>query len=307
MKLVAPHATTALSRQSARSRRRAAAGAVGALLGGVLVMSPAQSADDPTPPTLTHPVKASFGVGGQIDLGAVQDCASDPHDIRVYSVPVKFTWRGADDSGSVRYALEEETGANGPVELFSDSTQSSYAAPVGSNGDQACGGGNWSIYQWNLTASDPSGNAVTSQVHGGRIRLTQDSNLADQANYATQPTMAYRKAWRVSNCKCWSDGTVRKTTVKGASATIVPRPFTGFPDLKNHHVGLVMHKGPDRGKFKVYVDGRLKTTVDLYARTSTPRVIVWQTAFLDYGHRIKIVNLATPGRPRIDLDAVLTN
>jgi hypothetical protein len=36
-------------------------------------------------------------------------------------------------------------------------------------------------------------------------------------------------------------------------------------------------------------------------------MIVWQTAFRDFGHTIRVVNLATPGRPRIDLDAVLTN
>jgi hypothetical protein len=39
-------------------------------------------------------------------------------------------------------------------------------------------------------------------------------------------------------------------------------------------------------------------------------MVVWQTAVGGAGASnptIKIVNLATPGRPRIDLDAVLTN
>lgn len=280
---------------------------VGGALGGALLTAPAQSAGDTTPPTLTTPVKASFGIGGQIDVGSVQGCGDDPHDIRVYSVPVTFAWQGADNSGSVRYSLEKETGAAGPETVFTNSTQRSYSAPVGSNGDQACGGGNWSIYQWNLTAADPAGNTVTNQIYGGRIRLTQNSNLADHAGYATQPTIGYSGLWGLSNCKCWSDGTVHRTTAKGATATITPQSFSGYPDLSNHHVGLVMHKGPDRGRFQVYVDGKLRTTVDLYARTSKPRMIVWQTAFRDYGHSIKIVNLATPGRPRIDLDAVLTN
>jgi hypothetical protein len=60
----------------------------------------------------------------------------------------------------------------------------------------------------------------------------------------------------------------------------------------------------------VYVDGVLKGTVDTYAATSQPRMVVWQTAVGGVGASnptIKIVNLATPGRPRIDLDAVLTN
>lgn len=287
-------------------RRRAAVLAVG-VFAGAWFATPAQSAVDTTPPTLSTPVKASFQVGRAIDVGAPMDCTDDPHDVRVYAVPVTFSWKGSDASGTVRYSLESETGANGPEDVFVNSTQTSYAAPVGSNGNQDCGGGNWSIFQWNLTASDPSGNTTTNAVNGGRIRLTQDSNLADSANYATQPTIAYAGSWGVSSCACWSDRTVHRTSTKGASATITPQPFTGFPDLKNHHVGLVMHKGPDRGKFQVYVDGALRTTVDLYAPTSQPRMIVWQTAFLDYGHQIRIVNLATAGRPRIDLDAVLTN
>jgi hypothetical protein len=291
---------------SVTNRHRALILAAGGIA-GALLSAPAQSAVDTSPPTLKTPVKASFDVGEQIDVGWPQPCGSDPHDIRVHSVPVTFRWSGSDDSGSVSYSLEEETGANGPAEVFSDTTQTSYSAPVGSNGDQSCGGGNWSIYQWNMTASDSAGNSVTNQVYGGRIRLTQDNNLADNAGYATQPTVSYTGSWGLSTCKCWSDGGLHRTTAKGATATITPQAFAGYPALENHHVGLVMHQGPDRGRFKVYVDGSLRKTVDLYAPTSRPRMIVWQTAFRDYGHQIRLVNLATPGRPRIDLDAVLTN
>jgi hypothetical protein len=72
------------------------------------------------------------------------------------------------------------------------------------------------------------------------------------------------------------------------------------------HVGLIMHTGPDRGKVKVYVNGTLQATVDTYATTSRPRVMVWQT-IAAAGSTVKIVNAATPGRTRIDLDAIVTN
>jgi hypothetical protein len=199
------------------------------------------------------------------------------------------------------------TGAAGPETVFANRTRRSYSAPVGSNGDQFCGGGNWSIYQWNLTAADPAANTVTNHIYGGRIRLTQDTNFADDADYATQPTIDYTGMWGLSHCKCWSDGVIHKTTAKGATATITPQPFGDSAAPSKHHVGLVMHMGPDRGAFQVYVDGKLRTTVDLYAPTPQPRMIVWQTGLRHYGHDIRIVNLATPGRPRIDLDAVLTN
>lgn len=275
----------------------------------VLGIAPAAtSAGDTTPPTLSTPAKASFTVGGQIDLGSASDCGDDPHDIRVDRVPVELAWTGSDASGQVRYAFTQETGRDGPVEVFSDSDRTSYAAAVGSNDDQWCGGGSPSIYQWDVDATDPSGNLATHQVYGGRIRLTQDTNHTDDAGYATVPTIAYQGRWGTSRCACWSDGGVHRTSVKGASFTVTTTPFTSFPgDLTNHHVGLVMHQGPDRGRFQVYVDGRLRSTVDLAAATSQPRMIVWQTAFKDFGHTIRVVNLATPGRPRIDLDAVLTN
>jgi hypothetical protein len=67
-----------------------------------------------------------------------------------------------------------------------------------------------------------------------------------------------------------------------------------------------MHTGPDRGKVKVYLNGALRKTVDTYAATSRPRVMVWQ-ASVNQGDVVKIVNAATPGRSRIDLDAVVVN
>jgi hypothetical protein len=271
-------------------------------------LASAGAADDVSPPVLTTPVKASFRVGDQLETGRPQDCGDDPHDIRVHQVPMTFSWSGSDDSGPVSYSLEQETGRDGPSEVLVDSPATSYEGLVGSNGDQNCGGGNPSVHAWHLTASDPSGGSTTNDVYGGRIRLTQDSGASDLAGYATLPTLAYTGSWAESRCVCWSDGTAHRSTAAGASVTIVPTRFTVFPsNATNHHVALVMAKGADRGRFAIYVDDQLRTTVDLYAATSRSRNVVWQTAFRDFGHNIRLVNLATPGRPRIDLDAVLTN
>lgn len=72
-------------------------------------------------------------------------------------------------------------------------------------------------------------------------------------------------------------------------------------------MGLVMHKGPGRGRFQVYVDDVLKSTIDTYAPTNAPRMVVWQAGLTSHAQKVRLVNLATAGRPRIDLDAVLTN
>ncbi len=285
------------------------------LLGVALVPAPAHSAADTTPPTLNAPLKSSFTVGRQIPVGTVPFCGDgEPWDLRMMFAE-NFTWTGSDNSGTVHYDLVQNTGAAGAEDVFQNSSQTSYSGDgLGTNDDQWCGGGSNSIYEWNLTARDAAGNATTRNVYGGRVRLTQDSNLADLAEYATKPQITYTGAWRTSSCACWSHGDVHKATAAGAAATIVvPLPFTQFPaGVSNSytHVGLVMHKGPDRGKFKVYVNGTLKGTVDTYAATSQPRMVVWQTAVGGVGAgnaTIRIVNEATPGRTRVDLDAVLTN
>jgi hypothetical protein len=267
--------------------------------------APAQSAPDTTPPTLTSPVKASFVVGSQIPLGQVS-CSGDPNDLRMF-VPEVFRWKGSDDSGVVSYSLVQNTGIAGPEDVFVHSAQRSYVGE-GTNYDQFCGGGNPSVYQWDLTAEDPSGNAVTNQVFGGRITLTQDDNATDQAEYATRPVVGYSPRWSIAHCACWSGGTVHKTSSKTASATIEFSDVVVFPsDTERAHVAIVAHTGPNRGKFKVTVDGHKRAIVDTFAAANRPRVVVWQGVIRDTSAVLRIVNLATPGRPRIDIDAILTD
>jgi hypothetical protein len=73
-------------------------------------------------------------------------------------------------------------------------------------------------------------------------------------------------------------------------------------------VALVMETGPNRGAFELWIDGRLRAVVDTYAATTQHRTMVWtgQLRGTD-AHTVELVNLATPGRPRIDLDAVVTS
>jgi len=48
------------------------------------------------------------------------------------------------------------------------------------------------------------------------------------------------------------------------------------------------------------------TTISEYARTITPRAVVFRHAFARTGeHRITIRPVGTPGRPRIDIDGFI--
>jgi hypothetical protein len=288
------------------SKRAQVATIVSALAVVALTAPDASSRADTTPPVLKSPVKASFVVGGQLGIGYHPDCSSDPHEIWT-TLPAKFAWTGSDNSGSVRYSLDQSTGYDGRTEIFTNSTRTSYRH-ASDNSSQACGGGNGTVYEWELTASDPAGNRTTNNVYGGQMRLTQDTGTADSDGYAPKAFIAYAGAWHQSLCACWSDGGTHRTAAAGASARIT---FEHKPDGLHvtypMHVGLIMHTGPDRGEVKVYVGGVLKATVDTFAATSRPRVMVWQTSIAEAGTPVRIVNVATPGRARIDLDAVVTN
>ena len=57
----------------------------------------------------------------------------------------------------------------------------------------------------------------------------------------------------------------------------------------------------------MYVDGKYQKTINTYSKTTKHRVIVFDTWLSAGPHTIKVVNKATPGHPRIDIDAVLTH
>jgi hypothetical protein len=71
--------------------------------------------------------------------------------------------------------------------------------------------------------------------------------------------------------------------------------------------GWLTAVGPARGSARIYVNGTLRGTVDLYAATSTTRVIGWTRTWAKSATRtIEIRVVATPGRPRIDIDGFWT-
>jgi hypothetical protein len=277
-----------------------ATGTVVGLVGAAAV--PAVGASDTTSPVLKTPVKSSFVVGSQISADSWPDCGPYvPGDVWVSAKQV-FTWTGSDDSGYVRYGVVENPKGESPYDVLVNSTKTSYW-PTTTNANQECGGGSWMPASWDVTARDAAGNATTHNVSGGLFRLTQDTNNFDDSYYALPATIAYAGSWSTSNCTCWSDKTTHKTTAAAASATItVTVPVGGVT-----HLALVMAKAPDRGSAKVYIDGTLNATVDTHATTVENRIIVWQHALGKGTHKVKVVNVATKGHPRIDLDAVLTN
>ncbi|MFC4786213.1 hypothetical protein ACT8ZV_17160 [Nocardioides sp. MAHUQ-72] len=139
-----------------------------------------------------------------------------------------------------------------------------------------------------VRSRDCAGNTGTSNIADTQFGTREDDG----------PGISYRGTWSTSRFSGFSGGTTHWTSRAGDSFTAT---FDG-----DGPIGLVMEKAPDRGKADVYVDGVLRKTIDTHATTTKHRIVVWQGLFKSGPHTLRVVNKATAGHPRIDLDTLLT-
>jgi len=141
-------------------------------------------------------------------------------------------------------------------------------------------------YRFEVRAHDRAGN-IGGWVAGSTIRpgLVQESST----------TLKFGGSWLASADARYSGGSVRWAVASGATLTAT---FTG------RAVAWVSTRDSDRGAARVYVDGVLVATVNTWASQLGVRAVVWSRAWARTGtHTIRIVVMATPGRPRVDVDA----
>jgi hypothetical protein len=138
-----------------------------------------------------------------------------------------------------------------------------------------------------IDADDHVGPWVSSATFRGR--LTENTSGA----------VWYRGAWSWTvRSSSYSGGSARPATAKNARATLT---FTGSG------VTWLATVGPSRGRVSVYIDGTLVKSIDLRASKVDTRRIVFSKTWMTAGrHTITLSNVATSGRPRLDLDAFLT-
>jgi hypothetical protein len=141
-------------------------------------------------------------------------------------------------------------------------------------------------YRFEVRARDKAGN-----VGAWKAGPTLRPKLYQQ----TKAAIVYRKTWRTGWSSAYSGGSVRYATAAGAKAKLT---------TKARSIAFVTTRGPKRGAARIYLDGVLAATVDLYAPTTTTRFVAFSKTWSSVGyHTIKIVVVGTAGRPRIDLDA----
>lgn len=262
--------------------------ALTALLGLVAALSlapavPAHAADT-VGPTLSVSRVSSFVRGKAIP--DIVDLEGDGNLIFMDGgAERRLTWTAGDASGICRYSVDElyiEGWTEGVVDDATHATSGQYTyrstAEFLRSGD---------LFSIRINAFDCAGNRTSVERPSDGLHLVKDYGPAVPSG------------WGRTSCACaLGDSMLRTWTAKASLSTVVNAAGGA------RRVALIMAKGPARGKAAIYYDGFYVKTIDTYAPVNTNRVVMWdKTVSGSNNHTIRVVNLATPGRSRIDIDA----
>lgn len=185
----------------------------------------------------------------------------------------------------------------------SDDTIASYQAQMRTNGGAWTDVSLSSQTATSLTVNISPGSTYNFQVrgtdsHGNVGAWTQGPPFI--LNGYQQGAATYTGTWKKQSLAGTWGGSVLWAKGANASASIT---FTG------RNLAFVGTKGPGYGSATVYVDGAVWKTIDCHATTLQKAQIIFRFStglFTNQTHTVKIVNLATAGHPRLDIDGFLS-
>ena len=166
-------------------------------------------------------------------------------------------------------------------------------------------GGAWGTYVSSTTARHADRLLKFGHTYTFRVRARDGARnwgptaagplLAPKLYQETSTRLKYSSGWKSSKSSTASGGKSKYATRKGASATFT---FTG------RAYALVAAKSSGRGKFRLYVDGVFRSTIDLHRSKGLARVLVATGSWATSGpHSVKLVVAGTKGHARVDVDA----
>lgn len=194
-----------------------------------------------------------------------------------------------------------------PVRLAWSAVDAGGAGVANHGLSQSKNGGSWKTLTSNQVSPVSDRTLAAGNSFRFRVRTTDAAN--NTGAWANGPTtkavltqqtagaVSFSGAWSSQSLANASGGSVRHSSAAGARATL---SFTG------RSVAWVTTVGPNRGAARVYIDGVLAETVDLYAPATAYRQVVFARSWASAGsHTIRVEVVGTPGRPRVDIDAFL--
>ncbi|WP_433451500.1 peptidoglycan recognition protein family protein [Streptomyces sp. CA-142005] len=188
--------------------------------------------------------------------------------VNTSAVPVTLGWKATDNAAlqSVKL-LSPATATFGPTTTSSSRTAASGTAAT-----------------WSMRAYDYAGNYRTSSPSYTPVIL-QETSAVKSGSWTTRSSTSYLGG------KSYSSGS------KGASLTWT---FTG------RSASWVVSRASSSGQAYVYVDGVKVSTVDLKSSTTLYRQAIWTKTWSSSAkHTVKIVVVATSGRPTITTDGLV--
>jgi hypothetical protein len=256
-----------LSRRVTRVRARAPFQAlVSAFVTLGLLAVPAGPGFAATPPTV-RPPDVRFVVG---------------HELGTVTVPVAVSWppATATDAPVARYYLQHRVDGVGWRSVTLGSAWSRAATVRLRPG---------TLNQFRVRARDAAG-LLGPWAAGPALWL----EVIDDH----EPAIVLRGSWQAQSTSSAYGGSLRTTIRAKDSATV---------DVEATRIAWISSRGPGRGRAHVAVDGSARTTVDLLRSSTQARRIVYASAWSNAAvRRLSIEVEGTPGRPKVELDAVLT-
>ena len=193
------------------------------------------------------------------------------------TIPIGLDWRGSDRGwGIASYQLQKSVNGGTWTSVSLGNPAAKATGVTGLPG---------STMRFRVRAKDRAGN-LGAWASGPTFRVTR---VADG-----NASVRYSSGWSSR-----ADGAAFGASVHSTSAVGKAMSYT----FSGRDLGWIASRGPDHGRAKVYIDGTYVGSVDLFAASPEARRIVFVRHWASAGtHRVRIVNVATSGRPVIDVD-----
>lgn len=192
------------------------------------------------------------------------------------TLPVMLRWSAPDPDGALAgYELQGSTDGTAWVTIGPSPTTATSRSRSFLPGH---------LYRFQVrTINDVGTNSAWASRAASVVAYTESSSA-----------IAYTGAWTRRSSTSARGGVMKTVSGVGAVARLT---FTG------RTVAWIAPVGPDRGQAEVRVDGVSAGIVDLYAGAASARRVVFSHRWASWGtHTLEIRVLATPGRPRVDVD-----
>ncbi|MEV8206423.1 N-acetylmuramoyl-L-alanine amidase [Streptomyces sp. NPDC079189] len=188
--------------------------------------------------------------------------------VNTTAVPLTLKWKATDAASLKEVRLTAPVAKTyGPTTTSASHTAKSGAATA-----------------WSMTAYDLAGNTAAASVSGTPVIL-QETSATKTGTWTTKSSSSYL------------GGKSYSSSSKSASLTWT---FTG------RSAAWVVSRASTSGQAYVYVDGTKVATVDLKSSTTKYRDALWTKSWSTSAkHTVKIVVVATSGRPTITTDGLV--